>query len=60
MTLPRRGHTIGWLGGILALGIFLPVLTLADFSPAPPGPRRARARRRARAAVPGHLAWPGL
>jgi hypothetical protein len=37
MTLPQRGHTIGWLGGIPALGIFLPVLTLAGFSPAPPG-----------------------
>ncbi len=25
MTLPQRGRAIGWLGGILALGIFMPV-----------------------------------
>ncbi len=33
MTLPQRGRAIGWLGGILALGIFMPVMTLAGFVP---------------------------
>jgi hypothetical protein len=33
MTLPQRGRAIGWLGGILALGIFMPVMTLAGFIP---------------------------
>jgi hypothetical protein len=33
MTLPQRGRAIGWLGGILALGIFMPVMTLAGFAP---------------------------
>jgi len=33
MTLPQRGRAIGWLGGIIALGIFMPVMTLAGFTP---------------------------
>ncbi len=33
MTIPQRGRAIGWLGGILTLGIFMPVMTLAGFAP---------------------------
>jgi hypothetical protein len=33
MTLSQRGRAIGWLGGILTLGIFMPVMTLAGFTP---------------------------
>jgi len=39
MTPRQRGYAIGWLGGILAIGIFTPVLVLAGFVPDTRGAR---------------------